>query len=514
MMSPQSRITVLDVWQLALPSGTVVLGGREGLSHPVEWVASLRVSFPLFGQLDRGYIALARLDLARRLDPRITPAYLLQELHRARAAALVVDSRISTEDTALADQLALPVLLLPEGEQSPAGPAPSRDLHEIERAILRTLVDREAQLSRREAEARQQLQRTFSRGGMEAVLAELARLTGSAVSVYDLGHRRLGQAGVSTDSEGAAATTISIAVGGQALGMLTLHRGSAAPDTLDLVYARQAAEICGIEILQRRTREQAEEELGADLVELLLDETQQDDAIVARFARLGYSLTRGARHVVVALGPASAADATACEHLARDLEWSSQRGQVTVIVKAYRCHLLAFCALSATTSEGWVRSWLQDTIRSHSQCAAGISRVVMDVVGLRAAVSQAIDAGSLGQHIVGRASPYFYDELGLYRLLTGMRAHGELDRFYDETLGALLRYDATHGTDLVHTLQVFFEQNANASQTSRALFVHRNTLNYRLQRIMEISGLDPDDAEARLAFQLALKVHRLSTLVA
>ena len=73
-----------------------------------------------------------------------------------------------------------------------------------------------------------------------------------------------------------------------------------------------------------------------------------------------------------------------------------------------------------------------------------------------------------------------------------------------------MRYDATHGTDLVHTLEVFFEQNANASQTARALYVHRNTLNYRLQRIVEISGLDLNDAEARLAFQLALKVHQVA----
>jgi purine catabolism regulator len=124
-------------------------------------------------------------------------------------------------------------------------------------------------------------------------------------------------------------------------------------------------------------------------------------------------------------------------------------------------------------------------------------------------VSQALDAWELGHHISDLSSPYYYEELGLYRLLAGLRARDELRRFYDETLGPLVRYDHAHGTDLTHTLEVFFEQNANASQTSRALYVHRNTLNYRLQRIAEISGLDLDQAEARLAFQLALKFHHL-----
>jgi purine catabolism regulator len=505
VMSPESRITVLDIWQVALPAGTLLLGGKEGLGQPVEWVASLRTSFPLFGTLDKGYIALARLELARRLDGSITPSYLLNELHRARAAALVVDSGISAEDAALADALSLPVLLLPNYGQQVGW-----DLHEVERSILRTLVDREAQLTRRETEARHQLQQLFSRGGMAGVLAELARLTGGAVSIRDIGGRPLGQAGVGIGDENASDTTLPIAVAGVPLGLLALRRRACKHDPMDLIYARQAADICAIEMLQRRTRQEAEERLGADLVEMLLDEDQHEDAIVARFARLDYSLSPGQRHIVIALGSGSADDTTACQNLVRDLEWNGERCSVTIISTVYRRHVLAFCALDASVSEGRMRNWLQETIRNQSHCTAGVSRIVKDVAGLRTAVYQAIDAWNLGQRIEGRASPHFYEELGLYRLLTGIRARDELKRFYEETLGALTRYDATHGTDLVHTLQVFFEQNANASQTSRALFVHRNTLNYRLQRIMEISGLDLNDAEARLALQLAIKVHQLA----
>jgi len=512
-MSPESRITVLDIWQLALPDGTTLLGGKEGLSHPVEWVASLRASFPLFGPLGQGYIALARLEVARRLDATITPSYLLNELHRARAAALVVDSGISAEDAALADALGLPVLLLPEGGQTVSGQGMGAtsiawDLHEVERAILRTLVDREAQLARRETQARQHLQQIFGRGGMDAVLAELARLTRGSVCVRNTGGLLLGQAGEEIDDQGAVDTTLSITIAGRPLGLLQFRRQASRHDPLDLVYARQAAEICGIEMLQRQTRQETEERLGAELVELLLDEGQADDSIAARFARLDYSLAAEQRHVVIAMALGRDDDAS-CESLLRDLEWGAERQRVTIISTNYRRHILAFCSFGPPVSEARIRAWLQEMMRNNSRCHAGISRIAKDIGGLRSAVYQALDACSLGQRIEGRASPYYYEELGLYRLLTGIRARAEVKRFYDETLGALVRYDATHGTDLVHTLQVFFEQNGNASQTSRALFVHRNTLNYRLQRIIEISGLDLNDNEARLAFQLALKVHQL-----
>jgi len=82
-----------------------------------------------------------------------------------------------------------------------------------------------------------------------------------------------------------------------------------------------------------------------------------------------------------------------------------------------------------------------------------------------------------------------------------------LRRFYDETIGALDRYDREHGTVLVSTLETFFWHNANVSRAARALYVHRNTLNYRLQRIEEISGLMLSDPETRLAMQLDLKTH-------
>ena len=56
----------------------------------------------------------------------------------------------------------------------------------------------------------------------------------------------------------------------------------------------------------------------------------------------------------------------------------------------------------------------------------------------------------------------------------------------------------------------FSSITGNASQTAKALFVHRNTLNYRLQRIAEIGDMDLNDPETRLNAQVALRIHQLS----
>jgi purine catabolism regulator len=85
----------------------------------------------------------------------------------------------------------------------------------------------------------------------------------------------------------------------------------------------------------------------------------------------------------------------------------------------------------------------------------------------------------------------------------------ELDEFYKQTLAKLVEYDANHNTQLVSTLEAFFAHHGNASQTAESLYLHRNSLLYRLERIREISGLNLDDADDRFSLQLALKLRPL-----
>jgi PucR family transcriptional regulator, purine catabolism regulatory protein len=79
--------------------------------------------------------------------------------------------------------------------------------------------------------------------------------------------------------------------------------------------------------------------------------------------------------------------------------------------------------------------------------------------------------------------------------------------FQEEILGPLLAHES--GRELIHTLQAYFEHNGNLSQTAEALFIHRNTLIYRLERIATITHLNWDEPETRLAVQLALHIFRM-----
>jgi purine catabolism regulator len=72
------------------------------------------------------------------------------------------------------------------------------------------------------------------------------------------------------------------------------------------------------------------------------------------------------------------------------------------------------------------------------------------------------------------------------------------------TLAPLRAYDRAHGGDLVHTLAVYFAEGENLSRAAVALFLHRNSLYYRLAHIEALTGLTLADEQHRLWLHLAV----------
>lgn len=88
-------------------------------------------------------------------------------------------------------------------------------------------------------------------------------------------------------------------------------------------------------------------------------------------------------------------------------------------------------------------------------------------------------------------------------MLWSLGSSGSLEEF-EALISPLEKYDREHNSDLVRTLKVFFESNANASEAAERLYLHRNSMNYRLERIQRITALDLRSPKTRLALQLGL----------
>ncbi|MBS7397042.1 MAG: PucR family transcriptional regulator ligand-binding domain-containing protein [Ruminiclostridium sp.] len=83
-----------------------------------------------------------------------------------------------------------------------------------------------------------------------------------------------------------------------------------------------------------------------------------------------------------------------------------------------------------------------------------------------------------------------YSDMGIYKLLVHIKDTSVLHEIYDETLGVLEEFDSTNGTDYMDTLRCYLENDSSVQEVARIMFVHRNTVNYKLRRIKEILGCE------------------------
>ena len=115
----------------------------------------------------------------------------------------------------------------------------------------------------------------------------------------------------------------------------------------------------------------------------------------------------------------------------------------------------------------------------------------------------------LSEKISSDEDVLFFNDLIGYHLLQQNIKQSDLLRFFNQTLGDLYNYDIENGGDLLKTLDVYFQNNANLSEASKAMYVHRNTFIYRLEKIKKILNSDLKNAEENFIYSLALHIKRI-----
>jgi len=143
------------------------------------------------------------------------------------------------------------------------------------------------------------------------------------------------------------------------------------------------------------------------------------------------------------------------------------------------------------------------------EIALGVSRPCRDYRLLPEAYGEAKEALEIGRKLNRTGSVHYFDELGVYQFLTKVRDMPELQSYYHSVIGKLDGVEPSVRHDLVKTLEQYFSANGNVFKAAQGLYLHRNSMKYRLERIQELLGVDLDDAEVRFNLQLALKIRPL-----
>ncbi|HKV03197.1 MAG TPA: GAF domain-containing protein [Ktedonobacteraceae bacterium] len=178
--------------------------------------------------------------------------------------------------------------------------------------------------------------------------------------------------------------------------------------------------------------------------------------------------------------------------------------------------LACLICLSKDPTAARVKTWLRDLARQmwvehNVRLSAGIGNQCQSISDYRRGFAEASEALQMGQNLNrdGGVSVTHFNDLGVYRYLYKIARMDDLRDMYQDQVARIANYDRRKGTDLLDTLEIYLECAGNLTKTSNRLFVHRNTLIQRLERLQSLCDIDLQERSNWLTLQVAIKVFKL-----
>lgn len=137
---------------------------------------------------------------------------------------------------------------------------------------------------------------------------------------------------------------------------------------------------------------------------------------------------------------------------------------------------------------------------------AGISNPFTNPARLREYYLQAAKACSLSQQMDVKGYIHYYKDLAFYDMMERLSREQRLPQFCHPALAVLREYDQQKGTRLYDTLRAYTMCGFNQNIASEQLFLHRNTMNYRRQKIEDLTGLNFENPDTRFLLQYSFLI--------
>jgi hypothetical protein len=308
-------------------------------------------------------------------------------------------------------------------------------------------------------------------------------------------------------------------VGERIEGLVALLRTDRPAHPVALEYLHVAALAALTEGALTEARHSAENDTAGSLLKDLRNRDDLDrDEILRRGALLGCNLSRGAVAICAAVTDDRARQvmtmiASECPHAL-----ASNDTPVGPTEDMRRLYALVPTSgggrdEAADPDEATLAVARRLGVRIGCHGTVGLSCYCADPTGLPHAIQEA----ELMLEVLLQSGAPLAGEIGdngTYRLLFGLLSSRpqELRLLYRDTVAPLVGYDEQYHTELVTTLETYLSQNCNMNATAGTMFAHRHTIAYRLERIRELTGLDPGRSEDRERLGLGLKAYCLLRL--
>ncbi len=137
----------------------------------------------------------------------------------------------------------------------------------------------------------------------------------------------------------------------------------------------------------------------------------------------------------------------------------------------------------------------------------GVGSCINDISNLHTGYARAKAAVQMAKK--RKRDLFYFDRMGLYRLLYMVDDSRLLKEMAEEPLKPLLEYDRERHANYVDTLELYLKHNGSIQAVSEEMFTHRNTVIYRMNKIRELLGTNLEETEERIPYQIAYYIRAM-----
>ncbi|MEK8127808.1 PucR family transcriptional regulator ligand-binding domain-containing protein [Paenibacillus filicis] len=500
--------TVKGLLDIPLFHGAKMIGGETGLSNEIEYVDHMEMP-DLTGWLRPKELILTT-GYSFQSEPSML-GRLLDEMHRVGGSAVGIKTKrflqdIPLEAIAKSNAYGIPLFDIPL----------DITFMDMTHAIMDRILQRQTYLLREVQEVNQQ----FTQLVLNRKVAELVVLLGKQLDCEVAVMNLDGDIECRTPGfpNGRETERLSIGSGSHLLGYLAVTRTLGEGERFERMCLDHAVTLLALEFTIRQTQQlHRTREQEVFLVELLSAGGQQEELLAYRARQVG--LPVGPYYYVIALqaiGGTTASPDQAFRIYSRiSQEMTSFGNPADHSRRCVEMNGKLFILCSSLQGEA------EANRRITGQYAESLSGKLGGLIGdmtlvwgmgaarqglseLHESCKEARQALLLGMRVLPNRSIVHIHDVAVEHLLTDIGEHPALVRFQRELIEPIVRYDQEYRTELLSTLAIYL-RTGSTKRVAEELYIHRNSVLYRLERIAELLQADLNEPEVRFRLELAVR---------
>ena len=280
---------------------------------------------------------------------------------------------------------------------------------------------------------------------------------------------------------------------------------------LDELAIRHGATVAALIMFKEQAVREAEEALRGDFFEQLLKGAPHTALLTEQARQLGYRLNQPHQVLLVRGKPAAGGSSRPLGTVVDN--WLRSQAHRALIVWRNEGLMLVIESHKVSAGKELAESMIAALSHPTRRLLIGIGSVFKSVngesTGIQRSYDEAREAAAVGAALGQQEGIVIFEELGILHWLYQLSPEQQMQNSYIKHIDTLADYDAARKTELVKTLETYLDHGGSLVETAEALFLHRNSLLHRVNRIEQLCQVNLRDPHHRLNLHAAVKSYLL-----